>query len=207
MIHNEKNIKNIIFDLGGVLLNVNYDLCIAAFLKLGLDGFDAFYSKTRQNRLFDRFEEGKISPADFRNEIRKFLPPNVSDAQIDDAWNVMLLDFPEERVTLLMNMKKNHRIFLLSNTNEIHITKFSEILKRSFGWQDLSAVFEKAYFSHQIKMRKPHEKVFELVLKENNLIAEETLFIDDSPQHVEGAANKGIYALLLEKGKTIMDLF
>lgn len=207
MNYNGKNIKNIIFDLGGVLLNIDYNLCVEAFRKLGIKKFDSLYSKAKQNDLFDHFEEGKISSPDFRNKMRKFLKPNISDQQIDDAWNAMLLDFPQERLEILFSLKKNHKIFLLSNTNEIHIKKFSEILKRSFGWQNLSSVFEKEYFSHQIKMRKPHREIFELVLKENNLIAEETLFIDDSLQHIEGAMKTGINSLLLEKEKTILDLF
>ena len=205
--YNDNPIRNIIFDLGGVLLNIDYNLCVEEFRKLGMKEFDLLYSKARQSDLFDKLETGKISASDFRSEIKRFLRSDASDIQIDEAWNAMLLDMPKERMNLLLSLKKKYKIFLLSNTNEIHIKKLSEILTRSFNVPDLSHVFEKVYFSHLIKLRKPEQEFFELVLSENNLIAEETLFIDDSLQHIEGARKSRINALHLVKEKTILDLF
>lgn len=201
------SIKNIIFDFGGVILNIDYKLTEIAFAKLGLTDFAGIYSQSTQKELFDVFEKGLISPADFRKEVKKYINKETSDTQINDAWNAMLLDLPEERITLLDKLKKTHRIFLLSNTNEIHFTAFSSYMKEKFKRDIFSEVFEKYYVSHKVKMRKPDADIFELVVRENRLRKEETLFIDDSMQHIEGAKKVGLNAIFLEKGKTILDLF
>jgi len=203
----DTSIKNIIFDFGGVILNIDYILTEQAFAKLGLKDFDRIYSQATQKELFDVFEKGLISPVDFRNGIRKFIHDDVSDSQIDEAWNSMLLDLPVERVRLLDKLKTKYRIFLLSNTNQIHCDTFSDTLQKKLSRDIFSDVFEKTYFSHKVKMRKPNAEIFEWVLKENNLRKNETLFVDDSIQHIEGAKKIGLNAIYLEKGKTILDLF
>ena len=201
------NIKNIIFDFGGVILNIDYKLTVNAFAKLGLKDFDKIYSQATQKALFDVFEKGLISPAEFRTQIRKFIDTDVPDEQIDKAWDSMLLDLPEERVVLLDKLKMKYKLFLLSNTNEIHFTNFSTYMKKKFKRDLFADVFDKTYVSHKVHMRKPDAEIFELVLKENNLKREETIFIDDSFQHIEGARKVGLNAIFLEKGKTILDLF
>jgi len=201
------SIKNIIFDFGGVILNIDYKLTEVAFSKLGITDFAGIYSQATQKELFDEFEKGLITPADFRKEVKKYIAKDVSDVQIDEAWNAMLLDLPEERIRLLDKLKKTHRIFLLSNTNEIHFTAFSFYMKDKFKRNIFAEVFEKYYVSHKVNMRKPDKEIFALVVKENNLKKEETLFIDDSFQHIEGARKAGLNAIFLEKGKTILDLF
>ncbi|TAL58602.1 MAG: HAD family phosphatase [Bacteroidetes bacterium] len=200
------HIKNIIFDFGGVILNIDYKLTENAFAKLGLVDFSTIYSQTTQKDLFDKLETGRISPSEFREDIRKFIGV-ASDEEIDNAWNAMLLDLPEERVSLLDEVRKTHRIFLLSNTNEIHYTAFSAYMQDKFKRNIFSDVFEKAYVSHKVKMRKPDAAIFEFVLSENKLKKEETLFIDDSIQHIEGANKLGINTILLKKGETILSLF
>lgn len=200
-------IKNIIFDLGGVILNIDYQLPVKAFKELGLENFEQWYSQKSQNDLFDRLETGRISPGEFRNEVKKYLSTHATDQQIDAAWNAILLDLPIERIKLLQAIRKNYRSFLLSNTNEIHITAFSVIIEKAHGMSTFNNLFEKIYYSSRINMRKPHKEAFELVLKENGLLPEETVFIDDSIQHIEGARKAGIYAIYLDKDKTILDLF
>ena len=202
----QTHIKNIIFDFGGVILNIDYKLTEKAFRELGLTDFAGIYSQATQKELFDVFEKGLISPAEFRTEIRKFIG-SATDTQIDQAWNAMLLDLPEERVSLLDKLRKTHRIFLLSNTNEIHFTSFSLYMKSKFKRDLLFELFEKAYVSHELKMRKPDSEIFEFVLNENGLKKEETLFIDDSIQHIEGAKKAGLNTVFLEKGRTILDIF
>ena len=201
------SIKNIIFDFGGVILNIDYSLTEVAFAKLGLKDFAGIYSQATQQKLFDEFEKGQVTPADFRSEVKRYIDQDVSDVQIDEAWNAMLLDLPEERVNLLDKLKNTHRIFLLSNTNEIHFTAFSSYMKEKFKRDVFEEVFEKYYVSHRVKMRKPDAEIFEFVVRENNLKKEETIFIDDSIQHIEGARKAGLNAIFLEKGKTILDLF
>lgn len=202
----QASIKNIIFDFGGVILNIDYKLTERAFAELGLTDFAGIYSQATQKDLFDKLETGRITPAQFRAEIRKYIG-KATDEQINNAWNAMLLDLPEERIILLDKLRKTHRIFLLSNTNEIHYASFMAYMKDKFKRDIFSEVFEKAYVSHDVKMRKPDAEIFELVVCENKLKKEETLFIDDSIQHIEGARKVGLNAIFLEKGKTILDLF
>ncbi len=192
-----KSAAAVIFDLGGVLLNLDTAATGNAFRALGMTDFDAHYTQAKQNGLFDAFDKGEISPQEFRNALKKHLPPGTSDEAIDKAWNAMLLDLPVERLQLLEQLRGKYRLFLLSNTNEIHVTAFSGYLQRTFGFSDFSNYFERWYYSCRIGKRKPDAEAFFHVLEENGLNAEETIFIDDSPQHVEGALKLGIHAKLL----------
>ena len=200
-------IRNIIFDLGGVILNIDYHLTIEAFKKLGIENFDKIYSQSVQNRLFDDFETGKISASRFRSELKKHIPVKVTNTAIDKAWNALLLNLPIERLQLLKRLHANYCLFLLSNTNEINMIEFSKLLERNYRITDLSPYFNRIYFSYKIGMRKPEKSIFLFVLNENGLTANETLFIDDSPQHIEGARVAGLHARLLRKDETIEDIF
>lgn len=203
----DTSIKNIIFDYGGVILNIDYTLAEQAFEQLGIKDFEKLYSKATQSELFDAFEKGLISSAQFRDEMRKYIGRPVTDDQIDAAWNAMLLDLPKERIDLLDRLGKTHRLFLLSNTNAIHYAAFTSYMKKTFKRDIFSEVFEKAYVSHHVHLRKPDKEIFDLVMWENKLSKEETIFIDDSIQHIEGAGKAGLKAIWLEKGKTILDIF
>jgi glucose-1-phosphatase len=204
---NPRLFKNIIFDLGGVLLNLDYQRTEEAFRKLGLKDLDSIYSYARQTRLFDDYETGRMTSEQFRAQMRRFLDKTVSDEQIDRAWNAMLLDMPAERIQLLDKVRPHHRIFLLSNTNEIHMQAYYRYMQSAHGFKDLSHIFIKQYLSFEVGKRKPDAEMFDLVVSENQLLKQETLFIDDSIQHIEGAKKYGISALLLEKGSTILDVF
>lgn len=199
-------IRNIIFDLGGVLLNLDMEKTRRAFIELGMENFDEHFTQAKQTGAFDLFDCGKISPADFRDELKKHLPKEVGDEAIDRAWNAMLLDLPVERLELLKRLSKKYRLFLLSNTNEIHITAFSAYLKNTFGFSDFSDYFEKHYYSCRIGLRKPNADIFEFVLRENGLNADETIFIDDSSQHVIGAKACGIQSFLLQPQEDVIQL-
>lgn len=188
--------KNIIFDLGGVILNIDYDLTAKAFEQLGLSNFQNLFSKAHQEKLFDLYEKGQITSGEFRAALNNAMKTPVSKATIDAAWNAMLLDLPASRLKLLKTMKNTHRTFLLSNTNEIHIHWLFNSLKQHFGINDLSDHFEKVYLSYEMGLRKPDATIFQQVLIENHLDPAETLFIDDSPQHLEGAKkNRDTYLL------------
>jgi glucose-1-phosphatase len=203
----QREFKNIIFDLGGVILNIDYNLTEKAFRKLGADNFKEMFSQAKQEMLFDKIEKGLISSQDFITRIKTICKGAEKEDDIIAAWNAMLLDLPQERTELLKKLKSKYRTFLLSNTNEIHIKAYAEYLFTRYGFRNLESFFEKEYLSYQIGMRKPDKEIFEYVLKENNLNPSETLFIDDSPQHIEGAAVTGIHAVWLAPGKTILDLF
>jgi FMN phosphatase YigB (HAD superfamily) len=194
-------IKNIIFDLGGVIINLDIPRTIAEFNKLTDKPFETIYTQLQQTPLFDNFDKGLITEEKFFEEINLLLQAPVSNEQLTAAWNAMLLDFPLHRLELLSSLKTSYRLFLLSNTNETHITEFEKQLHLSHGHKNMEPFFEKVYYSCRMHMRKPDAEIFEFVLKENNLKPEETLFIDDSPQHIEGALKTGIRAHFLTKGR------
>ncbi|MBP8033430.1 MAG: HAD family phosphatase [Bacteroidia bacterium] len=199
-------IKNIIFDLGGVIINLDIPKTISEFNKLTNKPFESIYTQLQQTPIFDLFDKGQINETDFFIELNKSLDNPLTDKQLLDAWNAMLLDFPIHRLELLNQLKQRYRIFLLSNTNETHITRFEDDLYQQHGYKNLEPFFEKVYYSCRIGMRKPDREIFDFVLNDNSLNASETIFIDDSPQHVEGALKTGINAYLLSKEKDVKSL-
>lgn len=204
---NYPNIKNIIFDLGGVIMDVDYQKTIDEFKKLGIKNVESKYTQARQVPDFDQLDTGKISPGEFRNRIRAHSNNELTDKQIDRAWNAMLLDFRRERFILLKELRKHYKTFLLSNTNAIHLDCFMEKLRQTMGIDDLSDYFIEDYYSHRIGLRKPDREVYEYILNRHGLLPEETLFIDDSPQHVEGARKTGLQAHHLEPPQDINGFF
>ena len=199
-------VKNIIFDLGGVILNIDYGQTANAFKKIGVANFDEIYSQAKQVQVFDKLETGELTPDEFR-EYMKEIVPSLQLSDIDKAWNAMLLDLPASRIDLLKKLKKKYRLFLLSNTNEIHIKCFRKIIESSFGENIFDAIFENQYYSSEIGMRKPNPECFQYVLEKNGMEPSETLFIDDSIQHVEGARKLKINAYHLIPGEDITRLF
>jgi len=203
-----KGVRHIIFDLGGVLLNIDYKLTEEAFVRLGIKNFPEMYSQLRQSTLFDDFETGAISSEAFAAALQEAAGMAIAGQDIINAWNAMLLDFPLRRLQILQQLRTYHDLLLLSNTNEIHETAFNKIIERERGVANIGAFFDRVYLSHRIGMRKPNVEVFQHILDENGLKAEHTLFIDDSPQHVEGAKKLGIQTIWLEPGMTIeKDIF
>lgn len=198
-----QGIKHIIFDLGGVLLNIDYSLTEKAFQDLGISNFKELYSQLDQSSLFDLLETGKISRREFLDTMRHTSPVPISEQQILDAWNAMLLDFPLVRLQLLQQLRNQYDLFLLSNTNEIHEETFTDTLSRSRGIPHLGVLFDKVYFSHRVGLRKPTKEIFNYVLEDNGIAAKDTLFIDDSPQHIATAEELGINTIYLQKGMTI----
>jgi HAD superfamily hydrolase (TIGR01509 family) len=200
-----KNSKAIIFDLGAVLLNINYQNTIDEFFKLGVKNASTFYSKKVQTDLFNQIETGKITNQKFLAELQKETT-NATIYQVEKAWNAMLLDLPKERISLLKKLKKDYPIFLLSNTNAIHISAIKEYLGEN-TYANFYNLFNKVYYSHEIGFRKPNKEAFQLILKENNLKANEVVFIDDSPQHIEEAKKLGMKIHHLKDGEEITTLF
>ena len=199
-------IKNIIFDLGGVIINLDIHKTIFEFNKLAEIPFESIYTQINQNTVFDLFDKGLISESDFFEELKKIINTHKTNQELITAWNAMLLDFPLERLSLLETLKSKYRLFLLSNTNETHIKAFESDLFKTSGSENLEPYFEKVYYSCRMGMRKPDQIIFDHVLNENKLIPEETLFIDDTQQHVDGALKSGIYGLLLNKNKEVKSL-
>lgn len=199
-------IKGIIFDLGGVIINLDIPKSIRQFNQFAHRSFETVYSQTGQNELFDRFDKGQISEERFFKELQLNINSNVPLTQLKDAWNAMLLDFPADRLNLLLSLKCRYRTFLLSNTNETHISTFESHLNQQHGYKNLEPFFEKVYYSCRLGMRKPESRIFELVLHENGLNPKETLFIDDTLQHIQGAEKVGINAVLLSQNNEVSNV-
>ena len=185
----------ILFDLGGVVLNLDYCKTNQAFKKLGGDVFEDRFSQAKQSDVFDLYETGKISDGMFRQHLRQIIGKDLDDEVLDHAWNAMLLDLPKERLDLLIELKKKYRILLFSNTNAIHLRKFKEIIGNQYGDPELlEELFHQTYYSHILGLRKPHPKAFQTILEQQGLRADQIFFIDDSIQHIEGAKSIGINA-------------
>lgn len=202
-----QKINNIIFDFGGVIIDIDYWKSINAFIKLGAKDFANIYSQAGQIEVFDRLDKGLISPDDFRKELIRFFPPETTVQMIDDAWNAILIGIPEHRIRLIENIKSNYRTFLMSNTNMIHYNVYMQELKQEFGYGSLYELFEKFYLSFELGMRKPDPDFFRLIIKENDLNPAETVFIDDSKQNLPPAQNLGIQTIFLNNGMDVCDLF
>ena len=199
------NIDTLIFDFGGVIINLDYSKPKDEFKKLGIFDSKKLYSKEEQTKLFDSLECGQISDENFLNEISKKSNTNNLEL-IKKAWNSILLNIPRERVHLLKKLSSKYKIFLLSNTNSIHL---KEIIS-SYGekkWSNFISIFNDVYFSNQIGMRKPNEDVFFYIIKKNKLDVSKTLFIDDSPQHIKTAKKIGFETYHLTNSEDIISLF
>jgi len=197
-------IRNIIFDYGNVIFTIDFNRAQHSFTELGVKNVDHFFSHKGHDSLFDQFEQGQISASEFRDGIRKVSGiGNLSDTEIDKAWNSLLIGVPEPNHDLLLKVKEKYRTFLLSNNNEIHYSWIMDYLKREHNLDSNAVFFEKDYYSHLMKMRKPNPEIFESVMRENNLNPDETLFIDDSPQHLKTADILGLNTHLLTQDETL----
>jgi len=198
-----KSIRNIIFDLGGVILNIDPQLTIEAFRNLGWNDFYLQDNQLLSKALFYNLEKGNSSPDAFRASVRHMVKNFREVQEIDAAWTAMILDIPADRVSYLEELKKSYRIFLLSNTNEIHRIKFHGSFEADFGYSFYD-LFEHNFYSHEMGMRKPDPQIYLDVLEEANLVPEETLFIDDMEENTEVAKSLGMKVLHIQPG-TLME--
>ncbi len=204
----ERNsVDAIIFDFGGVLIDVDYQRVVDAFAGIGWMNFDHHYTKARQSGLFDKLEVGAIKPPAFREALREISLMPWDDAVINKAWNSIIIGMPAVRVKLLRKIKEHIPVFLLSNTNQIHEYHFTALLIEQYGINPLPEMFNGVYLSHRIGVRKPDAAAFELVIKENGLDAARTLFIDDSRQHIDGAQAVGLKTHWLGKEEKVEKIF
>ena len=190
------------------MINIDYILTEQAFIDAGIKNFQRLFNQLQQSTLFDQFEMGMIPREEFIGSLQKASSTPITASQIMSAWNAMLLDFPVRRLQILQQLALYYDLFLLSNTNEIHEEAFNGILMRSHGIPNIGVFFDKVYYSHRLGLRKPMKEIFARVLEDSGLEPAHTLFIDDSPQHIEGAKLLGIQTIYLEKGMTIeKDIF
>ena len=185
------NISTLIFDLGGVIVDLDLAKCIQNFKELGLENIEQYLSNFGQKDFFMRFEKGQIGIPAFRNEIRKHAGIELTDAQIDEAWCSFLTQIPVEKLHLLSELKKKYRLLMLSNTNPLHIQTAvaAEFSKTGKTMQDF---FDKCYLSYEMGMVKPDVEIFKALLTDAQVKAEECLFLDDGKKNIDTAAALGI---------------
>jgi HAD superfamily hydrolase (TIGR01509 family) len=202
-----EGIRNVIFDFGGVLFEIDYELPAIAFEKLGFPQFRSFYTQAAQNPMFDLLETGKVDNQAFLDFLHEFVP-NASREQVLHAWNVILLRIWTEEVEFVNALRNSGvRTFLLSNTNAIHVAEFERMIADTMDFDVFQGAFEKIYYSNVIGIKKPYPETFLKVCEWNELLPSETLFIDDSLQHVEGARRAGLSAYHLKPGERVSDFF
>ena len=195
-----KKNKNIILDYGNVIFMIDFARSQHAFSQLGVPNVNDVFAHHGQIKIFDDFDRGLISAAEFRQSVRE-LTGNLAltDEQIDTAWNALLIGVPPGKHEILTALKEKYRTFLLSNNNEIHYSYCMKHIQDKYGVEDNSHFFEHAYYSHLMGMRKPNADIFEYVLEQQKLDPSKTLFIDDSPQHLRTAAGLGMNTALCSK--------
>ncbi|MFB1021935.1 MAG: HAD family phosphatase [Vicingaceae bacterium] len=203
---NIEGIKNIIFDLGNVIIDLDTEATKQDFKFLYGPDYEEVMADLKERNVFKKFETGSISTQTFLNELASY-DDNITFDEIKNAWSAMLLDIPEENYKILKKTKENYKTFCLSNTNKLHIDFIYKQLKSTKGVTNLNGFFEKVYLSHEVGKRKPNEDIFQLVLDNHNLVPSETLFIDDIKKHLVGAEKLGIRTLHMDEDMRLSDIF
>lgn len=196
------NVSTLIFDLGGVLINLDLAQCIQNFKDLGVQNFEEQLSLFGQKGFFLQFEKGQISIPEFRAEVRKLCPNTITDAQIDAAWCSFLCDIPMHKLEMLLELKKKFRLLLLSNTNQLHIEVSTEGEFAKIG-KKITDVFDHCYYSYAMHMAKPDAEIFETLLADASVTPQECLFLDDGPKNIAQAAQMGIQTYAVTPGEDL----
>lgn len=198
-------IKNVIFDFGGVLIEVEHKRTANKFTELGAKNYSDFHTQNKEHPIFQEFEKGELSPEKYRTFAKNELGiPNCTDEEFDEAFNAMIVEYRPKKLELVRELRKNFKVYLLSNTNQIHYDYFSKLFVEQFqveSFEVFNRLFDKAYYANFLKLKKPLPPIYNTVLQENSLAPEETLYIDDTHAYVEGARAVGMHVLFLEKGK------
>lgn len=199
-------IRNIVFDFGGVLVDLDRERCISAFENLGVNVRDAL-GKYTQSGVFSSLEKGDITDEDFCDALRQIAGrPDVSDRKISDAWDEFLTGIPTERLECLASLRDKYHLFLLSNTNRIHWTLATNDLFLYHGLT-VDYYFEKMYLSYKMGMLKPSPEIYKAALADAHIAAEKTLFIDDSEANCKAAATEGMRVFHSQESGDWMKLF
>jgi FMN phosphatase YigB (HAD superfamily) len=198
-------LPHLLFDFGGVIIDIDYDRTPAAFRRLSRAGSTVEYSQASQAELFDLLETGKISASEFRDGLRQLYDLDATDEELDAAWHALLLDVPAERLALIGDLRRQgHQTALLSNTNALHIAEINRRLAQQYGFQNgIADCLDRVFYSQEVGFRKPGEEIFHHALREMNWQPADTLFIEDSPQHIVTARRLGLRVLHLAPPLTL----
>ena len=195
-----ENIRNLIFDLGNVILNIDTKLSEIAFAQYGMNDFEKLYTLASQNELFDRLEVGSITENEFYDEFRRVTDCKLDNKTLEQCWDALIMDFPSARIEMLKRLKNEgkYRTFILSNTNIIHYRFYTALLKRTRGVDGLESLVEHAYFSHEIGLKKPNRDIFDYVVEHSHIKPEESIFIDDNEANIKAANALGFNTIFLK---------
>lgn len=199
------NIKHIIFDLGNVILNIDFNKTIESFKHIGVDDVEGKIMSKEAQEILKKYEVGEISTTHFIAYLKSKIKTPVTDQQIINAWNATLLDFPLRRLQILQQLQLHYDIVLLSNTNELHENQFNQILNQSHGIPNIAVFFDRVYYSHRVGLRKPSPDIFKLLLDECQFNPSNTLFLDDVKENILAADSLFINTIHLDVGMTIED--
>ena len=200
-----KKIDALLFDLGGVLIDVDYHKTIDAFAQLGVQNPSDLYNQFSQNQLFDQYEKGEVSSKFFIEQLKRLTKIDTIESDIVIAWNAMIGNFPTEKLDFIAELSQHNPCFLLSNTNEIHLKKAIENLQKT-AFKNIDDLFIKCYYSHIIGKRKPEVETFKWVIDQMGMEANKVLFIDDSPQHIEGARKAGLQVIYYKEASDLFSI-
>lgn len=201
------HIDTIIFDFGGVVIDIDPQITVKKLHEMGFEDVDKFKSPEFIDDIVRKFERGIFTPEVFRERLRAFLKMDITDQQVDDAWNALIYDIPAERIEVLEEVKKNYKIFLLSNSNEIHYDIYVRDLQLRFGYREFDSLFDKSYFSFDTHLSKPDPEAYEFLMYQHDLVPEKTLFIDDNEKNIKTARTLGLKTYLLRKPERVRDIF
>ena len=200
-------IKNIIFDLGGVILDIDENIVYKELEKLGISVSELSHSKEFME-LLSKFDTGIYTAPTFRKRMKTLLhQEKMTDQKFDAIWSAMLLDIPRERIEAIEKVKKHYKIFLMSNSNVIHYDLYVRDLQLRFGYNEFDELFNKSYFSFAEHLEKPDPRFFELILDHEGLLPEETLFIDDTAENIKAAKSLGINTYHIRRDELVRNLF
>ncbi|WP_461139929.1 HAD family hydrolase [Spirosoma pomorum] len=207
---NTTSLKSIIFDLGDVIIPIDLTAPMRNFAMLANLPEEEVRALWQEHNLVNQYETGLVDDDGFRNHIRELFrqdkkaPEGWADEVIDTAWNTILLDLPINRIERVKELGKKYRLFLLSNTSPIHIRQVNNALT-SMGEPTLEDIFERVFYSYEVRLAKPSPEIYQHVLTEAKLVAEETMFLDDNAANIQSAATLGIQAVHVQAPKTILE--
>ncbi len=199
-------VKNLFLDFGGVILNIDFRKAADAFITLGVKNFENLYGQSHASPLFEMLETGKITEHEFYAQLRELAGIDLTDQDIQSAWNALLIEYSEESLDWIKQNAHKFNLYLFSNTNIIHLTAFEKMYEKLKGEKTFNQLFKKAYYSHELGYRKPDKIAFDAIIEKENLLPEETMLIDDTYKNIEGAAAAGWQTIHLKPPMKLGDL-